>query len=341
MVVIIILVVVVLNDLSQQVSTFAVLQLFDFLTLQGMVTGWELCLEYLVSNFERCCQEVAPDVQNLGGGISTRRKGLDEFVASPVAIAFINYRRLQRLPRQPRLTTDSLGLLVFRNVLQDVEEMRRKPLPGVELFFANFDRRSEVGERLLPRPVYARLSGPAVSGTPWEGEELFVRLQCSREYPIQMPRVEIVPPIFHPIIDDEGTVFPDAIGDRARISRTLPTLRVVLEQLTEAGTGPLGQPLANLRHSINPDAVRVLIEQGLRAYNIEAKKRHDEARRNMMQQLEAWYEEFGRRLIPEEVVVVEHAIKTGREVFRALKCLEHYANEDVVVAMEHEDWTPL
>lgn len=108
----------------------------------------------------------------------------------------------------------------------------------------------------------------------------------------------MVPPIFHPIIDEEGCVFPDAINapyGARETSQILPTLRVVLERLTEPGVGPLGQPLANLQHAVNPEAVRVVVDQGVGAFMMEAQRRQVMAVNQMMKQVISWFSRLGSR----------------------------------------------
>jgi len=136
-----------------------------------------------VDHYEVICEAAKPDSYYLGQGLTTRRHGLDEFVASPVSISFINRRRLERAKKNPppKLTTDALSLLVFRNIMLDVAALQGEggreggPIPGVEVF-GHFTTR--MGACRLPRPIYARLSGPALEATAWAGSELWVRLQC-------------------------------------------------------------------------------------------------------------------------------------------------------------------
>jgi hypothetical protein len=261
-----------------------------------------------------------------------------------VALAFINHRRLSLLPRAPKLTTDGLGLLIFRNVMKDVAELQKDPIPGVEIF-------SHLSARLascrLPRPVYVRLSGPALEGTAWEGTEVFVRVQCNLRYPVEPPRLDFVPPIFHPLVDENGCVFPEAIpgaqkgirGARVGECEVLPTIRRVIQDLVDRSPrGMLAHPEANMKDVVNVEAVYAITQDfTLQTYLEMARSQQETRLKSLRENVEPLFERYKNRMEADDRELVRRALETNTMLWGAMKALDHYVNGDVVMSSGERD----
>jgi hypothetical protein len=280
-----------------------------------------------------------------------------------VAISFINRRRLERAKKNPppKLTTDALSLLVFRNIMLDVAALQGEggreggPIPGVEVF-GHFTTR--MGACRLPRPIYARLSGPALEATAWAGSELWVRLHCFVNYPLEPPRVEFVPPLFHPLVcADSGEFSPEALPGQDERGRkagtgTMPTIRKMLLALVDPLKGSLANPKADMRHIVHADATYAVLhppeEEGVEEegredgvgrggsfFRREARAAHEEGRGRMMGVVRELYARFGSTLAGEEKGLVYRTLglgEGGREgegmmLVATLRVLEQHANE--------------
>ena len=204
------------------VDRAGVVQLLDFLTLNGLEQGRDACLAFVMSHFDECVAAVQPDVRHMGLGVTSKRHGLDQFVVHPTTLALLNHKRLHLLP-EPNRDAALLPSLI-RSLTADLDDLRRDPMPGVEVFHpptwaAPLSPVSQVNLNML-RPLVIRLHGPALVGTPWEGQEVLLKLKFSTLYPAEGPQVLFISRVRHPCVEPtSGVLYP-------KVSRACSILRL-------------------------------------------------------------------------------------------------------------------
>jgi len=178
----------------------------------------------------------------------------------------------------------------------------------------------------------------------------------SKRYPIEPPRVEFVPPLFHPLVcADDGHFSPEALPGQDERGRkagtgTMPTIRKMLLALIDPLKGSLANPKADMRHIVHADATYAVLHppeededeggrEGGSIFRREARVAHEEGRGRMMGVVRELYDRFGATLAGEEKVLVERTLglgEGGREGGRegegmmlvaTLRVLEQHANE--------------